>query len=98
MPSVATLSEESAAFAAAREVCRRHAKSFYFASAFLEKSKREAAYAVYAFCRRMDDAIDEVDADELRPPATVGVAYRCLSAEFESDGHDVALDRIITED
>jgi 5,10-methenyltetrahydrofolate synthetase len=31
-------------------------------------------------------------------PATVGVAYRCLAAEFPSDGHDVALDRIITED
>lgn len=31
-------------------------------------------------------------------PATVGVAYRCLVAEFGSDGHDVALDRIITED
>lgn len=31
-------------------------------------------------------------------PATVGVAYRCLAADFDSDGHDVALDRIITED
>ncbi len=31
-------------------------------------------------------------------PATVGVAYRCLAADFPSDGHDVALDRIITED
>jgi 5,10-methenyltetrahydrofolate synthetase len=31
-------------------------------------------------------------------PATVGVAYRCLAAEFASDGHDVALDRIVTED
>ena len=31
-------------------------------------------------------------------PATVGVAYRCLAAEFGSDEHDVALDRIITED
>lgn len=31
-------------------------------------------------------------------PATVGVAYRCLAADFGSDGHDVALDRIVTED
>ncbi|XLZ68353.1 5-formyltetrahydrofolate cyclo-ligase [Massilia sp. SR12] len=31
-------------------------------------------------------------------PATVGVAYRCLVAEFASDGHDVALDRVLTED
>jgi 5,10-methenyltetrahydrofolate synthetase len=31
-------------------------------------------------------------------PATVGVAYRCLAAQFAADGHDVALDRIVTED
>jgi len=31
-------------------------------------------------------------------PETVGVAYRCLAASFDSDGHDVALDRILTED
>lgn len=31
-------------------------------------------------------------------PATVGVAYRCLAADFGSDGHDVPLDRVLTED
>ena len=46
-------------FLAARDVCRRHAKSFYFASHFLPREKRFAAYAVYAFCRMMDDAVDE---------------------------------------
>ena len=46
-------------FLAARDVCRRHAKSFYFASFFLRREKRFAAYAVYAFCRMMDDAVDE---------------------------------------
>jgi 5-formyltetrahydrofolate cyclo-ligase len=30
-------------------------------------------------------------------PATVGIAYSCLAADFGSDGHDIALDRIITE-
>ena len=47
------------AFAAARAICRRHARSFYFASFFLPADKRAAAYAVYAFCRMIDDAIDE---------------------------------------
>src|SRR5579862_6718992 len=47
------------AFAAARAICRRHARSFYFSSAFLPKLKRDAAYAVYAFCRMIDDAIDQ---------------------------------------
>jgi 5,10-methenyltetrahydrofolate synthetase len=30
-------------------------------------------------------------------PQTLGIAYQCLQIPFASDGHDVALDRIITE-
>lgn len=30
-------------------------------------------------------------------PQTLGIAYGCLQTEFASDGHDVALDRILTE-
>src|SRR5690242_3289812 len=41
-----------------REVARRHAKSFYFASFALPKEKKAAAYAIYAFCRYVDDLID----------------------------------------
>jgi phytoene synthase len=54
----ATPDELKPAFAAARNICRRHARSFYFASFFLPPRKRDAAYAVYAFCRMIDDAID----------------------------------------
>jgi len=50
---------ETAAFAAARAICRRHARSFYFSSFFLSKPKRDAAYTAYAFCRLLDDATDE---------------------------------------
>src|SRR3954452_2910437 len=50
------------AFRAARGICKRHAKSFYFASFFLPNHKRNAAYAVYSFCRMVDDAIDQDDA------------------------------------
>lgn len=31
-------------------------------------------------------------------PATAGVAYACLAAEFDGDAHDIALDTILTED
>ena len=49
-------------FDAARDICRRHARSFYFASFFLRNpAKRSAAYAVYGFCRLIDDAIDLPD-------------------------------------
>jgi phytoene synthase len=54
-----------AGFESARDITRHHAKSFYFASFFLPKHKREAAYAIYAFCRLIDDRIDEAPADQL---------------------------------
>lgn len=45
---------------------RYHAKTFYFASFFLPHSKRRHAFALYAFCRYLDDAIDcaPTDADK----------------------------------
>ncbi len=46
----------------AYDVCRRitftHAKTFAFASRFIPRAKRNACYAVYAFCRYVDDVID----------------------------------------
>ena len=46
----------------AYEVCRQvtftHAKTFYFASHFISREKRAACYAVYAFCRYVDDIVD----------------------------------------
>jgi phytoene synthase len=37
---------------------QHHAKTFYFASHVLPAQKRSDAYAVYAFCRYVDDQID----------------------------------------
>ncbi|HXX30622.1 MAG TPA: squalene/phytoene synthase family protein [Myxococcaceae bacterium] len=42
----------------AREVTRRHARSFHLASVLLLGSRRRAAFALYAFCRRLDDLVD----------------------------------------
>lgn len=41
-------------------ITKNHAKSFYFASKFLPKQKRKSIYALYAFCRHVDDEIDKV--------------------------------------
>ncbi|HEV7815607.1 MAG TPA: 5-formyltetrahydrofolate cyclo-ligase [Janthinobacterium sp.] len=30
-------------------------------------------------------------------PATLGIAYACMAAEFDGDAHDIALDNIATE-
>jgi phytoene synthase len=50
------------ALSSSQESCRRmtrhHAKTFYFASHVLPAAKRRDAYAVYAFCRHVDDEID----------------------------------------
>lgn len=45
----------------AKEVTRQHARSFYFASHLLTRARKEAAYAIYAFCRAADDAVDEAN-------------------------------------
>lgn len=42
-----------------RDNTRRHARSFYFASFALPKDKKVAAYSLYAFCRYLDDLIDQ---------------------------------------
>ena len=53
-------------------VTRRHAKSFYFAARFLPKAKQSAVFPIYAFCRHVDDEIDEItDGDEARAVAAV---------------------------
>ena len=41
-----------------REYTKHYAKSFYFSSFALPKEKRNAAYAVYAFCRYADNITD----------------------------------------
>lgn len=46
-------------FRCAKEITRKNAKSFYFASFFLGPIQRKYAYAVYAICRLSDDAVDK---------------------------------------
>jgi phytoene synthase len=47
----------AAGLEAARAICRRDCGGFYVASFFLPKHKRDASYAVGAFCRMTRDAI-----------------------------------------
>jgi 15-cis-phytoene synthase len=42
----------------AKATTRRHSKSFYFASVGLFGARRRSAFALYAFCRRLDDLVD----------------------------------------
>ena len=52
------------AYKHAETITAEHSKSFHFASGLLPEEKRSAVRALYAFCRTVDDIVDEsVDAE-----------------------------------
>ena len=46
-------------FSIAQAITKKYGKTFYFASLFLKKEKRFAAYVVYAICRLSDESVDD---------------------------------------
>ena len=53
------------AYKQAEKITAQHSKSFYFASGLLPEEKRSAVRALYAFCRTVDDIVDEsMDAEQ----------------------------------
>ena len=44
---------------------RKHGKTFYWASFFLDKSKMQSIYSVYSFCRKLDDMVDEAKTPDI---------------------------------
>ena len=51
------------AYAHANSITAQHSKSFYLASQLLPEEKRSAVRALYAFCRTVDDIVDEDDVE-----------------------------------
>lgn len=51
--------------AACRDLIRQGSRSFYNASLLLPRAVRDPAYALYAFCRLADDAIDDAETGEV---------------------------------
>jgi phytoene synthase len=47
------------AYKQAQKITAQHSKSFYFASGLLPEEKRSAVRALYAFCRTVDDIVDQ---------------------------------------
>lgn len=67
-------------------VTKIHAKSFYFAAKFLPKHKRRAVYPIYAFCRLVDDEIDEIgDGDEVLAIRSVEKWRQRLEAVYQNE-------------
>jgi phytoene synthase len=55
------------------EITRRSSSNFYYAFKLLPPERRRALYAVYAFCRFVDDIADE---DSIRDPAALLARWR----------------------
>ncbi len=78
----------------AREVTRREAKNFYYAFRLLDPARRNAIYAVYAFSRRADDAVDSVqekNASEEEARSKLDGLSRLLRGEAPEDPLSPAL-------
>jgi len=65
---------------------RHHAKTFYFASHVLPAQKRSDAYAVYAFCRYVDDQIDLAPDETARLRALADLSHLLHAAYLPGTG------------
>ena len=76
--------------AAARAVTREHARTFYFASHVLGPSVQRDAYAVYACCRSIDDAVDRAAArgEAVRPEVAGEILERAFGPGGDRSGEE----------
>lgn len=71
-----------AAYAHCRGVTQRSSRTFYWGSLFLPPPKRHAVWVIYAFCRIVDDIVDEI----VQPGAPrIGHLSGAVSPERELD-------------
>jgi phytoene synthase len=76
---------------ACRAMTKHHAKTFYFASHTLPPEKRAHAYAVYAFCRHVDDRIDLAPDQSARAAGVVELRALLDAAYAPGDLSDLGL-------
>ena len=77
----------SAPQAYVRRLTRGSRTSFYTSFLFLTREKREAIYAIYAFCRAADDAVDR--SGEAGPPEPILARWRSeIAACYDGEPGD----------
>ncbi len=81
---------------ACREWIRHHSKSFYLSSLLLPARVRQGSWALYAFCRRADDAVD-VDSDGSAGLRRVDALRKRLDAVYRGRAPDDAIDRAFAQ-
>lgn len=78
---------------ACQALIRQGSRSFFAASLLLPGYLRDPAYAIYAFCRIADDAVDDIDADD---EATKRLRER-LDAAYNDTPMDNPCDRALAD-
>lgn len=95
--SVRVAAADEADWRACRASIRVGSRSFYAASLLLPGRLRDPAYALYAFCRLSDDAVDAASLSPEGRLAAVGRLRRRLDLVFEGRPMDAAADRALAE-
>ncbi|MCU0241404.1 MAG: presqualene diphosphate synthase HpnD [Vicinamibacteria bacterium] len=74
------------------QLTRKSGTTFYYAFRILPRAKREAIYALYAFCRAVDDCVDEPDGGgEAGLQMWTAEVDRCFTGRATTDiGRDLA--------
>lgn len=76
-------SQLSATLKACEHMIREGSTTFYKAFSFLQSPRKEAVYVIYAFCRMIDDAVDEPE----RSPYSLEELARHFTQLEKADGH-----------
>ncbi len=77
---------------AAAEVTTQSRSNFFFAFLFMPKERRQAIYAVYAYCRVIDDIVDSDDPVDRKEAALVAWEDELRAAFFDGrPQHPVAI-------
>jgi phytoene synthase len=71
-----------ASYAACRRLNKRHGTTYYWSTAVLPAVKRHHVHALYAFCRRADDIVDDLGPAS---PTARGAALRAFGERFFHD-------------
>ena len=78
------------AYAVCDRITRQHSKSFHLASGLLPEEKRSAVRALYAFCRTVDDIVDESEMNILEKSTQLDDWKNVVQSSHASEQESVA--------
>ena len=82
--------ELAKAYKECEKVIKLHSKTFYRAFSMLPAKERKAVWAIYSFCRTVDDIVDESDTPEAELAAFEEEFERFLSARQNTSSSDTS--------